>query len=380
MIRIPRTQRNSHIHSCLRQELATNSTCSISDISYCYHCFQWVIGHGEWEEHCQAHINKLGSKRCGTITYCNTSIRQGHCPFCLGNASTARQRLQSWSRDHALWQHIDGHLRNCHWPMECPHPLCKTELEDGLDMRFHLIDDHGLTRTVPKNARYLGTINEVLEIDTEPVIEEVSSPAIKRKAVDDGYCLEWMPQEQLSIRSPAELTQPCTARITSSPISHTSANAISPTCLLKIPLSPDESSTPSILPWSVGGFQPYLPSPDRFSSSDETIVNQQYVDLLEKIQSSLVDEEILTSDMEQSTVNTASLQPVKESTSNCLPDEHVTSKARSTPRLRLIMKERPIKLVLSIRASGAADTKSSRSMTSMKARKQQPRKRRKYQR
>jgi hypothetical protein len=42
-----------------------------TDIHYCYHCFDWVIG-GEWENHCRSHLSTMTSKRRGTITYCHT--------------------------------------------------------------------------------------------------------------------------------------------------------------------------------------------------------------------------------------------------------------------------------------------------------------------
>lgn len=84
-------------------------------------------------------------------------------------------RLETWCCDHALWQHIDKkHLEGCGWPRTCPHPLCDESLNDGLDLRFHFIDKHGLSRTVPKDVKYLGT--------TIPDVEEDQVFPTKRKA------------------------------------------------------------------------------------------------------------------------------------------------------------------------------------------------------
>jgi hypothetical protein len=92
----------------------------LSEIHYCYQCFEWVVGE-KWEPHCQAHLDALTSKRCGTVTHCHTLVRPGYCPFCIGKKSLpASERLKPWSRDHKLWMHVkDEHLTDCQWPLVC---------------------------------------------------------------------------------------------------------------------------------------------------------------------------------------------------------------------------------------------------------------------
>ena len=125
------------------------------------------------------HIDTLDSKRCGMTTYCHSLVRPGYCPFCLGNSSVLLpdQRLQSWCRDAALWQHVAKHLKKTRWPQVCPHPLCDVSLRDGQDLRYHFIDGHGLSRKLPKEVKHL----------LAPLSAE-QTPACsgKRKNIDDG--------------------------------------------------------------------------------------------------------------------------------------------------------------------------------------------------
>ena len=154
--RLPKRERNRHVQACTRREIASERGYLLTDVHYCHLCLNWIVGPAEWKNHCQTHLDDLDSKRCGTITYCHTLVRTAYCPFCLGNTSKpASQRLESWCRDHALWQHVDNHLQGRRWPVSCPHPLCDVSLSDALDLRFHFIDEHGLSRTVPETMNNL---------------------------------------------------------------------------------------------------------------------------------------------------------------------------------------------------------------------------------
>jgi hypothetical protein len=147
---LPKNQRNQHIQTCVRWEMANRLGRLQSDIHYCYQCFDWVVGE-EWETHCQAHLAALTSKHCGTVTYCHTLVRPGYCPFCIGQTELpASQRLKPWSRDHKLWVHIEEeHLIDCQWPLLCPYLPCDTLHKDLTSLQFHLMDGHGLSRTRP---------------------------------------------------------------------------------------------------------------------------------------------------------------------------------------------------------------------------------------
>ncbi|EXJ72789.1 uncharacterized protein A1O5_03936 [Cladophialophora psammophila CBS 110553] len=147
---LPKHRRNQHILLCVRQAMASKLDLGELDIHYCHLCFEWVIG-DDWEPHCQTHINALSSKRCGTITYCHTLVRPGYSPFRLGSVgSPAAYRLQSWTRDHHLWGHVNDCTEGCQWPIICPHPLCQNvSLEDDSALYFHFVDDHYFSRTRP---------------------------------------------------------------------------------------------------------------------------------------------------------------------------------------------------------------------------------------
>ena len=178
----------------MRREIASKREQLQSDIHYCHLCFNWVVGPEEWESHCQKHIQTLNSKRCGTITYCHTLVRPGYCPFCLGDAAepSAGRRLESWRRDHALWKHIDTHLERQRWPLVCPHPLCDTRLSHGKDLQFHYVDEHGLSRTRPKER----------DDPTTSSLSPTKTSGAKRKSAGDGGELFWESPEQFSPSNP----------------------------------------------------------------------------------------------------------------------------------------------------------------------------------
>src|SRR5947209_6873434 len=125
--------------------MATRLGRLLSEISYCYVCFDWVVG-GAWKPHCQAHLDARRSTRCGSVTYRHTLLRPAYCPFCVNRTSLpASERLKPWSRDHKLWIHLnEEHLTDCKWPLVCPYedPLCEASYEDAASFQFHLMDVH----------------------------------------------------------------------------------------------------------------------------------------------------------------------------------------------------------------------------------------------
>jgi len=120
-----------------------------SDIHYCYLYFDWVVGE-EWERHCQSHLAEVATMVCGTVTYCHTLVRPGYCPFCMSERTLpASKRLESWTRDHKLWDHVNDHIEESRWPQACPHPLCDTPVKDAAALQFHRVDNHGFSRSRP---------------------------------------------------------------------------------------------------------------------------------------------------------------------------------------------------------------------------------------
>lgn len=187
--RLQNTKRNQHILSCVRREIASKREYLQSEVHYCYQCFSWVVGPEEWDDHCQTHVKTLSSKRCGTMTYCHTLVRPAYCPFCLGQSTEpAGRRFESWCRDHALWQHIDRHLRGCQWMLACPHPLCDVPFSKEQDLLYHFVDEHRLSCTHPKDTKNLRTVPS----DTE------GQPGQKRGFTEEKSELSWVPPERFS--------------------------------------------------------------------------------------------------------------------------------------------------------------------------------------
>ena len=179
--RLRRDNRNQHIQACMRREIASTRGFLHSDVHYCHLCFSWVVGVSEWEAHCSTHLQNWDSKRCGTTKYCHTAVRRGYCPFCLWcTSASAGKRLESWCRDQALWAHIDIHMDSQSWPGGCPDSRCKGRFADTNEMRFHLIDEHGLPRPgkLPPSKRKFGHDDELFVIQSEDFWPTV--PAKKR--------------------------------------------------------------------------------------------------------------------------------------------------------------------------------------------------------
>lgn len=216
----------------------------LTDVHYCHLCLNWIVGPAEWANHCQTHLNDLDSKRCGTITYCHTLIRPAYCPFCLGNTfRSARQRLESWCRDHALWQHVDRHLQGRRWPVSWPHPLCDVSLRDALDLRFHFIDEHGLSRTVPE------TLKNLKSWVTVPLRSEQEQGVLqKRKAPEDGFELSWSSSEQLSPTHPPKKVKRHSPPIAPPLLSNMDADTLYPTSPINFTGSDSSAYTPEKTP------------------------------------------------------------------------------------------------------------------------------------
>ena len=177
-------RRSTHVHACRHKERASRLKRLPAEIKYCYLCFGWIVEE-DWDEHCQSHLQRLTSMRCGSFTYCSTLIRPAFCPFCVGNGKLdASRRLSSWIRNRQLGDHLEAHLRETSWPRRCPFPLCDLEVADEQSFLYHLSDVHylkiGPNTDVYKQERN----NESRTIHWEP-------PAtIKKRKREDGEVAE----------------------------------------------------------------------------------------------------------------------------------------------------------------------------------------------
>lgn len=220
----------------MRREIASEDGYLPTDVLYCHLCFKWIVGSGEWKVHCQTHLNNLVSKRCGTITYCHTLVRPAYCPFCLGHAKLVTLRLKSWCRDHALWQRVDEHLQGRKWPVSCPHPLCDASFSDALDLRFHFIDEYGLSWTVPKTLK---TLKDWITVPSHSGQEQGIFQ--KRKAPEGSSELSWPPPKQFSPTPPPRKVRRCSSTIAPPLLSNTDPDTLHPAP--PIDLTGSDSST-----------------------------------------------------------------------------------------------------------------------------------------
>jgi hypothetical protein len=185
--------------------MASKLDCLQSSVHYCYHCYRWVVGDGDWEDHCRVHLEALGSKRCGTITYCQTLVRPAFSPFQLwGKSLKPSQHMQSWNRDLALWNHVETYLACEDWPMSCPCEECEVISPDRTSLEYHFIDDHGFSKARPSLKR--DQAKETLErvaCASPPRELETRGRKRKRKAENEDQPLQWV-----QVHSPAASKAP----------------------------------------------------------------------------------------------------------------------------------------------------------------------------
>lgn len=125
-------------------------------------------------------------------------MRPGYCPFCLANDKTLTgpERLQSWTRDHQLWGHVEEHLKVGRWPRECPHPLCGTSVfEDAAAFRFHLVDEHQFSRTRPEKPSYSTPPSKQPNENLPDGGTLAVSLSRKRKQPISTDALQWVPRQ-----------------------------------------------------------------------------------------------------------------------------------------------------------------------------------------
>ena len=131
------------------------------------------------------HIKSITSKRCASITYCNTLLHPAFCPFCLGGnqpAVSASARWNSWTREAQLRGHLQQHLQTFRWPLQCPHPLCVLQLDDEKSFLYHLSDVHSLQISLHMNRLQQKEHDSGLLINWTP---NTTSQKRKRAAVDE---------------------------------------------------------------------------------------------------------------------------------------------------------------------------------------------------
>lgn len=139
------------------------------------------------------HIKSITSKRCASITYCNTLLHPAFCPFCLGGnqpAASASARWNFWIREAQLWDHLQRHLEKSCWPLNCPHPLCTLELNDKISFLYHLSDVHSLRTSLQANKC------QQKEHDSEPCINWASDTKSQKRKRQGGDEQKTWPSKQ----------------------------------------------------------------------------------------------------------------------------------------------------------------------------------------
>ncbi|KAF8850630.1 hypothetical protein BDZ45DRAFT_731457 [Acephala macrosclerotiorum] len=192
--------RAGHIHNCRRKEFTAKAGAGSGKVSYCFFCFRWFSGATDWEEHCRDHLASTTPKWCAVRKYRNTMISPGYCPFHLSDEELpAAQRLQHWTRNCSLMTHVDNHISQVDsWPITAS--CCEIEVESEIDLRYHLMDVHGLSRAEMKIVGRKRTAEEENNIvDPPPPAnrEDRTGDARPRKRRQVGKAgltfIEWNP-------------------------------------------------------------------------------------------------------------------------------------------------------------------------------------------
>ena len=86
----------NHVFNCYRAHLERQHGFA----EFCFLCSEWVTSKGDWEIHCQGHIDEQGIPfRCDPVTFRRAIARSGHCPVCLGNTDLPLSQRMKYFKD-----------------------------------------------------------------------------------------------------------------------------------------------------------------------------------------------------------------------------------------------------------------------------------------
>jgi hypothetical protein len=171
-----------HIYSCHRKWLKKDHEV----VEFCFLCSKWFVDQGEWNVHCQTHLNQPETipTQCNPLIYGGTLAAPGLCPYCLGNESLSPEIRTQQFPETAEWK---NHIHNRHFEdsnsLVCPLAKlhCGESFETLQELQFHLEDVHCLDfRSNLKRARSVG--------------EERAGPA-KRKRVSRRRMSRWKKED-----------------------------------------------------------------------------------------------------------------------------------------------------------------------------------------
>jgi len=131
----------NHIHTCHCREFV--KTEDLSQVQYCFFCFNWFADNTVWEEHYHIHLILLSSNLCMSQVYHHMLISSELCLICLiDDCLSAAKRLWQWDWNFTLMNHVEKHVRKrCAWSTFCK---CDTKIEDAESFYHHLCNEHDL--------------------------------------------------------------------------------------------------------------------------------------------------------------------------------------------------------------------------------------------
>lgn len=156
ILSLKKPDRCSHIHKCIRREIALNLHISESKLKFCYECMVWLQA-SQWRDHCFSHLQSWETQHCEVIVYRHTVIRPGYCPFCLWDTKLdlePEDRMYQWSTSGNLKQHIEEkHMLEDQLSGAKQICGCGQAFADERDLRHHLHDTHKLNKAIWLNPK-----------------------------------------------------------------------------------------------------------------------------------------------------------------------------------------------------------------------------------
>jgi hypothetical protein len=92
--------------------------------------------------------------------------------------------------------------------MCCPHPCCDAALDSETALRFHFVDDHGFSRTDPREA-----LSRQLSIGECDEKADGSRKRKKSMPADDENTLQWIPSAPLETAGPLKKSRTATPTV-----------------------------------------------------------------------------------------------------------------------------------------------------------------------
>lgn len=164
---------------------------SMKQAKFCHECSEYFVHGDVWEDHCASHVSDP-DLFCGQIVCRGIIIFARKCMFCLADTNlTASERYYGFTHAPNFFRHLQMHLKSLFkWPVSCPHPKCRTEINSEPAFWNHSRAVHGIAKykleSIYCAEDAAATLSEVDCLSEAEMIEtDISSEATTDEGEDE---------------------------------------------------------------------------------------------------------------------------------------------------------------------------------------------------